>query len=188
VDLTGSPTITSTHTTEGAAKLVDLTMEMGLVNWQSGSVTTVFMELIDDLRTDAKLILEKGTGIIDLLRQIGGIFTQEGATLTDHRMHEGTALILNESVYTSVEQYGGEVDWRTIQTLTNGFIFGGHFTGANDPRAKIISHIESHGEATVDLDNGAGNITLTEGGVLKYGKNMPIISTGIYVGGEDTPT
>lgn len=183
----GDVTITSTHTTEGHAKLNDLTIEKGLVKWQLGTVSTIYMELIDSLETDANLTLEKGAGIIDLLRQVGGTFTQEGGTLSDHKMHEGSAKILNESIYTSLAQFGGEVDWRTIKTLTNGFIYNGHFTAANDPRKKIISHIECHGEATVDLDNGAGNIELTEGGVLKYGKHMPVISTGIYVGGEDVP-
>lgn len=142
------------------------------------------MELLDNLEADAQLIIEKGTGIVDLLRQVGGILEQEGGTLTSHKMHAGKALILDEAIYTAMEQYGGEVDWRTIDTLTSALIFGGHFTGAYDPRAKVIDHIESHGEATVDLDNGAGNITLTEGGVLKYGVNMPILSTGIYVGGD----
>lgn len=150
-----------------------LWIQKGNVWVEAGTVAKGFMESWGAIAGDARLTLNAGT--ITLLEKQGGILTMNGGVLTTLNNRTGTSHI-NDGTLTNLDMCAGVVNWKTVvAALADGKIWGGLFDASGDPRAKTLTHIEMHGDADVDIDNGKGNITLTDGGVYVYGRNVPRI-------------
>lgn len=167
----------------GASDVDLIAVYRGLLELQEGDVASLLMELIENLSTDAAVIIGESAGTIANLRQVGGVSEQKGGTVTTHKLHAGTAT-WRDGTLTNGEQYGGTAVWSTNQTLADYKQFGGSFDATQDARTKAITAYEMHGEAQANLDNLS--ITLPASGIRVRGKHMPQLPAGALV--EDTST
>ena len=166
-------TVKATHIK--CTTIAEINIEKGVAYLESGTVTLLHMELVNNLEHDAKLYVKSGT--ITTLRKIGGDLWIDGGTVTTLYNHSGDVEVMSGTV-TNLENYNDDVLWKTTTTLASAKIWGGFFDASKDARAKTITAIEMHGEARVNIDNGMDNITIGGNGVKKYGKYDPVYSTG----------
>lgn len=158
----------------GAADCDVMWIQKGYFWHEAGTIAKTFMESWNSIAVDARVVLNDGT--MTLVEKTGGILTMNGGTLTVLNNRGGSSTIVGGTL-TNLDQDAGGVYWETADgTLVDAKIFGGVFSAAGDARAKTIGHIEMHGDAIVDLDNGKDNITLTEGGIYTYGSQVPRMS------------
>ncbi len=179
------------HLTGGTAgnSVTLVIIRRGELILEKGDYDLILMESDGNVRSDAHLTNLNAKVL--LLRQVGGVYGQDdkdtssAPNVVAHKMHAGTATI-TEGDYQDLEQFGGLVLYHVDKadgTLDNAEIFGGEFNASGDVRPKIITNLDYHGEAIVNVDNGAGNITLTNG-VGQRGSKPPIIGYDVTL----TPT
>lgn len=145
-------------------------IQKGYVWHVLGTVVKTVMESWTLISADANLTLTAGT--LTLVEKQGGTFTQDGGTCTQLNNRTG-GVTINAGTLTNFESSAGITRWETTTTIASAKIWGGKFDASGDERARTITHIEMHGDAEVDLDNGKDNITLTDGGVHVYGSKSP---------------
>lgn len=154
-------------------------VDRGLLVMVLGRIALARIEHVLGIGTDARLEVSGGTA--EEIIKAGGSLLMDVATSWIRKLHNiyGAVDITAGHLAEIINEADGSVDWQTNDGALTARIHGGVFTAANDILTKTIDHIEMHGEAQVDLDNGiSGSIVLTEGGVYAYGRNIPKILNG----------
>ena len=116
-----------------------------------------------------------GTGVTNLTDLIlyGGTTTTTSA-ITTVRQFAGT-LTHTTGAVTTLDLFGGACNWQSTGTLTTLNAYDGSFDASGQASAKTITTIRLY-RAALDLDNGARNITVTNG-ILAY-TDAPSITDG----------
>lgn len=155
---------------------------------ESGTATLIEMETAGNLATDARVTNRGGT--ITKLEQVGGYYKQEeddigaGGDTVSHEIWAGEAFI-QDGDYQALIQHGGLVRYDADGadgTLDSADIRAGKFDASGDTRAKTITALTYHGMAEIDLDNGAGNITVgtfTQKGIFAPSQGFNIVLTSV---------
>lgn len=145
--------------TGGGPDMDRLKIELGYVIHHSGTITQVIMDWRNNIVTDSRLKVPVGGGTIDALEMDGGSLRQEGGTITaciaskaSLAIEDGTMLVLTT--------YGSSTLWHTV-TAGTAHVHGGVFDASGDGRAKTITALSLHSDASINLDNGRGNITVS---------------------------
>jgi hypothetical protein len=122
-------------------------------------------------RNAALRISESGSHVtVDELNMVSGNCAQYAGTITAATVRSGQFACWDGTL-TTVTNYGGSVAWSTEQELATALIVGGTFDASGDQRTKTITSLEVHSAGTVNLDNGANSIVVTN----------PIANFGGYV-------
>ncbi len=151
----------------GKGDCTSLLVTQGNVEWDSGTVATLFLEFIAQKMQDVLFTIQTAT--ITALHQLGGKIIMEGAgTITTLDLAIGTILV-REGTLTTLNQRGGSCSWLTDQTMTNGRIYSGAFTAVGDGRAKTITNLECHAGSSINLNSPF--ITLTND-LVYYGGSV----------------
>lgn len=136
----------------------------------AGDVAVMYVQLVSNIESDVQFTIKAGT--IALMRKLGGIGTMIGGTVTAMMNNAGDVKVV-AGIVTTLDNHDGNFIWSTDDGAITARVWGGKFDASKDHADKTITHIEMHGDAEVDLDNGVGTIALTETYVYVYGKNDP---------------
>lgn len=145
---TGGNTVTAAHFMRGG------------IQWVSGTISTTYVSLADDAANDVELEWLAGSSTATIVT--AGETEIVSGTVSGLVMHGG--LVVNyDGTVADPNIYGGEYDHRATTTLGSGIsVWGsGTFTAANDNREKDLAQIICYGAPTVNLDNGANNMTFS---------------------------
>lgn len=155
---------------------------------ESGKATLIEMETAGNLANDARVTNRGAT--ITALEQVGGFFKQEeddtgaGGDTVLHHIWAGEAHI-EDGDYQALVQHGGLVRYDADGadgTLDSAVIRAGKFDASGDTRAKTITALTYHGMSEIDLDNGAGNITvgtLTQKGIFAPAQGFNVVLSSV---------
>lgn len=139
----------------------EVLLHRGKVEWDTGTLTRLLVEFLNNQSNDVDLILNSPT--VTAAIQNGGSVSLDGAgTLTKWEIVNGS-LFVEQGTLTELNEWGGRCVWNTNLTMTTGRIFGGTLDVTQDLRAKTITNLERHSGARVLLNTGSKNVTLTNG-------------------------
>lgn len=155
--------------------IVTLHVQKGQVSVATGStVTTAYLDALAGAAANVTYTTAATTTttIYTIAANVG----ITAGTITTLYVDAGTTSVTGGTV-TNLVQRGGTVEWATTTTLADAKIFKGTFDASGDVNAKTITTIASYGVSILNLDNGLGNITLTNG--VKYYSGAVIWPAGM---------
>lgn len=144
---------------------------IGMMHVQKGQVTVATGSAITTLYLDAlagaaaNVTYTTAATTTTTAYVIAANVTVTAGTVTTLNVDAGTTTVSGGTV-TNLHQRGGTVYWATTNTLASALIMKGTFDASGDVNPKTITAISAFGVSILDLDNGMGNITLTNG--VKY--------------------
>jgi len=133
----------------------------GTVTMVAGcTITTLNMLYSTTQASDANITIP-ATCTITNVYQRGGIATCASAIATRLDIDSGTFTLSGSATTATLNMRGGTFYWNSTGTMTKANCFGGTFDTRNNGEAKIITNMDVWPSATVYLNNGGKNITLT---------------------------
>ncbi len=132
----------------------------GRTTYESDTCTEAFLEAGNSQQMLPELVTTSGS--CTAVYVMAGLYKRTG-TGTDTTLYtagDGKAEIWDGTV-TNIKGFGGIVDYRSTNTVVDTKMYAGFLDTRADGRAKTFTTVEVHGAASVILDNGPGNITIT---------------------------
>ena len=143
-------------------------LQAGTVDWSTGTVTLM---LVEHTTAPGGVKLTINTPTFTTMRTTGGVIEMIAAGTVSTLHQVGGAFDVQEGTVTTDNIYGGTQLWKTDQTVTNVYAWGGSFDASGDARAKTISNIEMHAGSVVNLDAPGEAITLSNN-LVYYGGTL----------------
>lgn len=153
------------YATTGTA--TDIEHKRGKLYVESGTVTRMILNAINTGSSpDSNALLYAVAPTFTALYQQRGNLSMTGAgTITDLYAHSSSAVHdIQAGTVTRYWLHGGTVRHKTTSTCTKATLFAGELDCSLDPRAKTFTDLLLDPDnALATLDNGPGNITITNG-------------------------
>jgi len=154
----------------------DLQIFKGTVEIATGSTLTTycFIGYTTTQSTDVNLTIAAGVTINCDIYVGGGATECNSASANGIHIFAGSWTHEAGNLSGVVRVYGsGTFNWNG-GTVTNALVFGGVFSAADSPLARTLTSARLYLGAAMDLNNGIGNITLTNG-VESNGGTLTVI-------------
>jgi hypothetical protein len=140
--------------------IADLTVLKGTVEIAAAAVVTVLFYVgLKTLESDATVSILAGATLCDVVQASGGV-TCNAASANDLYISGGSWVQAAGALSGVVRVFGGTFYWNAA-TLTSLFVFGGLATAAFSALTRTLTNARVYLGATLNLDNGMNNITLT---------------------------
>lgn len=153
----------------------------GTIQAVSDTTTTMYVDALDS--TNANLTVDVlAATVTNMYLRYGNVDLTGAGTITTCYMDNGT-LDVTAGTLVTLHQRAGTATWQTTNALTTAVIYGGTFDASGNVQAKTITNLTAYGEAILNLDNGSGNITLTNDLINRgYGVDItwPTATTEAY--------
>lgn len=147
--------------------ITDLVILNGTITIAGGTITN--LEVGGQTK---EVSISSGVSITNVYQKRGGIESSVGCTLVEL---SGGTFTLSDGDITTVRLYGGTFYWNaggsTISDLT---IYAGSFDASGDSDSKTITNLTLYQNGSINLNNGASNITITNG-IKTYNGTMELV-------------
>lgn len=141
--------------------IVDSLFRKGYIQLAAGTFTNIYTNAVNNL--DGNLTIQNQGATVTTWEHASGIPSNLTGTITTYNGAAGKLTVFGGTTTNIKLRAAAAADHRSNTNITLLQIYNaeGSFDASRDPRSKTITTVKAHPAANVNLNNGTGNITVT---------------------------